>query len=91
MKSFSELPPAVKDAAMRGLRDPEDSGAPYTAEEVVSDYVSGVEVKRQANLGSIANTPPVAPANISPRAATAPDASDHSKLGQYPNDPTYIR
>jgi hypothetical protein len=31
------------------------------------------------------------PVNISPRAATAPDASDHSKLGQYPNDPTYIR
>lgn len=91
MKSFSELPPAIRDAALRGLSDPEDSGAPFTAEEVVSDFTSGLVAKQLADLGSLANKAPLVSKDISPRAATAPDANEHSKLGDYPNDSTYIR
>lgn len=88
MTEFSKLPSEVKDAAVRGLRDPEDSGAPYSLDEVLSDYKSGLEVRR--NLGNTA-TFVIRPATISQRAATAPDADEHSKLGPYPTDPSYIR
>ncbi len=85
MKSFSELPPAVRDAALRGLRDPEESGAPYTAEEVVSDYTAGLVVQRNIQIGRAANTA-ATPVSISPRAATAPDALDHAALGPVPEE-----
>jgi hypothetical protein len=86
MTEFSKLPPEVRDAALRGLRDPEDSGAPYTAEEVVSDFTAGLVIQqRNIQIGKAANTA-AAPVDISPRAATAPDALDHAALGPVPEE-----
>jgi hypothetical protein len=43
---FEELPYTVRDAAIRGLRDPEGSGSPQTSEEVVEQYESGLRIKQ---------------------------------------------
>jgi len=50
--NWHNLPRDVQDAALQGLRDPSDSGAPYTEDEVLADYNAGVTVA--ANLGGAA-------------------------------------
>ena len=50
--AWRDLPHGVKDAALYGLRDPIDSGAPHTEDEVISHYTAGATV---ANLGGVAN------------------------------------
>ena len=77
---FNSLPPDVRDAAVRGLRDPEDSGAPDSAEEVLADYESGIAARKA--LGRAA----VMPVAISDRAASAPGAQEHAALGPVPED-----
>lgn len=47
---FEELPYSVRDAAIRGMRDPEDSGSPQNYEEAVDQYESGLRMRRVTEL-----------------------------------------
>lgn len=77
---YSELPSNIREAANRGLRDPDDSGAPKTPEEVIEHYQSG---KLASQLGKTVLNPNIP----SERAMSAPDADEHAVLGGYPDVP----
>jgi hypothetical protein len=80
----NRLPKHIRNAASFGLRDPEDSGQPRDEEQAIRHFESGQLVRQL--LDEV-----VAPINISDDARTAIGAEEHSALGDYPDDPTYIR
>lgn len=85
--SPEQLPPAARDSYLRGLQDPEGSGAPRTPEQAREHFEAG---KRIAELLRTSGKSIRLP--LSKDAEKAPEAEEHAKLGIYPvKDPTYIR
>jgi hypothetical protein len=81
---FNELPPSAKHSANLGMRDPEGAGSPIDEEDAVRHYELGQVVAAILKRS-------VAPMKVSEEAGNAPGAEDHKMLGDYPDDPTYIR
>lgn len=90
---YKDLPSSVKHSANLGLRDPEGTGSPIDADEAVRQFEQGRVVAAAILQQSVAPIlqRSVAPMNISESAKLAKGSKEHSELGDYPDDPTYIR
>jgi hypothetical protein len=81
---YKELPSSVKNSANLGKRDPEGTGSPIDEADAVRHF-------QQGKLVAAILKRSVAPMKVSEEAGNAPGAEDHKMLGDYPDDPTYIR